>query len=217
MAYATEDIIRELKEAREAKGLSQRDLGARIGVPQSHISKIESGRSDIRLSSLIEFARALDLDLMLVPRAAVPAVEGVVRSTIPPSAPSGLINAAMAVRGLDRTLDAADRAQALFPNIEALKPLVDSLLSLRNRLQGADISVRLSAEIRNGYEPIHRQLTQIRQAVEPMTVLPPEILEFLTQATVTIRQLSHRIPRGLPSAPVPRPAYRLDEEEDGHG
>ena len=72
MAYATEDIIRELKEAREAKGLSQRDLSARIGVPQSHISKIESGRSDIRLSSQIEFARALDLDLMLVPRAAVP-------------------------------------------------------------------------------------------------------------------------------------------------
>ena len=93
---------------------------------QSHISKIESGRSDIRLSSLIEFARALDLDLRLVPSAAVPAVEGVVRSTIPPSAPPGLIDAAMAVRGLDRALDAADRAQALFPSLEPLKPLGDS-------------------------------------------------------------------------------------------
>ena len=136
MAYATEDIIRKLKEAREAKGLSQRDLGAHIGVPESHISKIESGRSDIRLSSQIEFARALDLDLMLVPRAAVPAVEGVVRSTIPPSAPSGLINAAMAVRGLDRTLDAADRAQALFLNISSSDIRV--LLTVRKTKKGED-------------------------------------------------------------------------------
>lgn len=84
MAYATEEILRGLKEAREAKGLGQRDLGARIGMLQSHISKIESGRSDIRLSSQIGFARALDLDLRHVPRAAVPVLEGVVRSTIPP-------------------------------------------------------------------------------------------------------------------------------------
>ena len=84
MAYATEEILRGLKEAREAKGLGQRDLGARIGMLQSHISKIESGRSDIRLSSQIGFARALDLDLRFVPRAAVPVLEGVVRSTIPP-------------------------------------------------------------------------------------------------------------------------------------
>ena len=149
-------------------------------MPQSHISKIESGRTDIRLSSLIEFARPLDLDLRPVPRAAVPVVEEVVRSTISPSAPPGLIDAAMAVRGLDRALDAADRAQALFPNLEPLEPLGDSLQSLRNRLQGAGIPVRLSAEIRNACAPIHKQLTQILQSVEPMTVLPPEIQESLT-------------------------------------
>ena len=217
MAYTTEEILRGLKEAREAKGLGQRDLGARIGMLQSHISKIESGRSDIRLSSQIGFARALDLDLRLVPRAAVPVVEEVVRSTISPSAPPGLIDAAMAVRGLDRALDAADRAQALFPNLEPLEPLGDSLQSLRNRLQGAGVPVRLSAEIRNACAPIHKQLTQIRQSVEPMTVLPPEIQESLTQATVTICRLSHRIPRGLPSAPVPRPTYRFDGEADDHG
>jgi len=63
MSYVTEDIIRELKQAREAKGLSQRALSQRTHVPQSHISKIESGGTDIRLSSLIELARALDLEL----------------------------------------------------------------------------------------------------------------------------------------------------------
>ena len=81
MTYATEDIIYALKSTREAKGLSQRALSARTGVPQSHISKIESGGADIRLSSLIEIARALDLDLRLIPRKAVPAVDHIVRST----------------------------------------------------------------------------------------------------------------------------------------
>ncbi len=160
---------------------------------QSHISKIESGRSDIRLSSLIEFARALDLDFMLVPRAAVPVLEGVVRSTIPPSAPPGLIDAAMAVRGLDRALDAADRAQAQFPNLEPLEPLGDSLQSLRNRLQGAGVPVRLSAEIRNACEPILKQLTQIPQSVEPMTVLPPEIQESLTKSAAQAPGFRHGV------------------------
>jgi len=50
MSYATQDVLDALKSARESKGLSQRDLSARAGVAQSHISKIESGGTDIRLS-----------------------------------------------------------------------------------------------------------------------------------------------------------------------
>jgi transcriptional regulator with XRE-family HTH domain len=83
MRYATEDITDALRKARQAKSLSQRALGARTGVPQSHISKIESGGADLRLSSLIELARALDLELKLIPRRAIPAVEAVVRSVAP--------------------------------------------------------------------------------------------------------------------------------------
>lgn len=86
MAYSEDGIIKALKDARTAKGLSQRALSARIGVPQSHISKIENGRSDIRVSSLVEMARALDLDLKLVPRKVVPAVDSIIRSTSPMSA-----------------------------------------------------------------------------------------------------------------------------------
>ena len=90
MAYAIEDIARTLKDARRRKGLSQRALSALSGIHQYQISKIENGAVDLRLSSLIELARALDLDLKLVPRKAVPAVDSVVRSTWPkdPAAPS---------------------------------------------------------------------------------------------------------------------------------
>lgn len=92
MADARQDIIDALKTARRAKGLTQRALSQRVGVPQSHISKIENGETDLRLSSLIELALALDLHLALIPRQLAPAVAHLVRSAaridhLAPSAP----------------------------------------------------------------------------------------------------------------------------------
>jgi transcriptional regulator with XRE-family HTH domain len=78
-----DEIARTIKAAREAKGLSQRALAKIAGVPQSHISKIENAGVDLRVSSLTEIARALDLELALVPRKAVPAVKSIVRSARP--------------------------------------------------------------------------------------------------------------------------------------
>ena len=80
MSYAIQEIAGNLRSAREARGLSQRELSARSGVPQGHISKIENGTVDLRLSSLVELARVLDLELTLVPRKALPAVQTIVRS-----------------------------------------------------------------------------------------------------------------------------------------
>lgn len=80
MSYESDDIINALRVARQGKRLSQRELSAKAGVPQSHISKIENGGSDIRLSSLVEIARALELELVLVPRRLIPAVQGLLRS-----------------------------------------------------------------------------------------------------------------------------------------
>ena len=79
MNYATEHIASILKAARESKGLSQRALSAKSGVPQGHISKIENGAVDLRVSSLVALARVLDLELTFVPRMLVPAVQSIVR------------------------------------------------------------------------------------------------------------------------------------------
>ena len=79
MTYATEHLAGTLKNARRAKGLSQRALGKMAAIPQGHVSKIEAGAVDLRVSSLVELARALDLELMLVPRKTVPAVQSIVR------------------------------------------------------------------------------------------------------------------------------------------
>lgn len=81
------DIGKTLKQARKAKGLSQAALAKRAGVPQSHISRIETTGVDLRLSSVAELARALDLELMLVPRKAVPAARSLIRQAQRGSAP----------------------------------------------------------------------------------------------------------------------------------
>ncbi len=75
-----EHIALELKKARQNLQLSQRELSARVGLPQAHISKIENGSVSPTLASLIEMARALDLEVMLIPRKFVPAVQAITRS-----------------------------------------------------------------------------------------------------------------------------------------
>src|SRR5438046_9121984 len=69
-----EDMRRELREARVGRGWSQRELGSRLGLPQMHISGIESGKVVPRYDTLLELVRILDRDLLMVPRALVPAV-----------------------------------------------------------------------------------------------------------------------------------------------
>lgn len=72
--------IQTLADARKASGLSQVELGAKVGLPQSHISRMESGAVDIRLSSLLEISRTLGLEPIAVPRSLVPAVRALVRA-----------------------------------------------------------------------------------------------------------------------------------------
>jgi HTH-type transcriptional regulator / antitoxin HipB len=63
----------QLRQSREVKGLTQSDMGARIGQPQSAVSRIERG-GDIRVSTLLEMARVLEMEPVLVPKHLIPAV-----------------------------------------------------------------------------------------------------------------------------------------------
>lgn len=81
MDYTIEHFAYMLRDSRKAQGMSQRALSAKAGIPQSHISKIENGAVDLRLSSLVELARVLNLELELVPRNSVSAVRAIARRT----------------------------------------------------------------------------------------------------------------------------------------
>jgi transcriptional regulator with XRE-family HTH domain len=74
------ELRKHIKEARAKRGWGQRELGARIGLPQPHLSGIESGEIVPRFDTLLEIVRVLDMDLLLVPRSLVPAVQSLIRA-----------------------------------------------------------------------------------------------------------------------------------------
>jgi transcriptional regulator with XRE-family HTH domain len=74
---AIEYLTKSLKSARQEKKLSQRALSLKIGIQQTQISRIESGLADLRVSTLVELARSLDLEVMLIPRSLFPAVNSI--------------------------------------------------------------------------------------------------------------------------------------------
>ena len=53
--YAT--FLRRLRQARENAGLSQGEVGRRLGKPQSFVSKCESGERRVDVIELKAFAR----------------------------------------------------------------------------------------------------------------------------------------------------------------
>jgi HTH-type transcriptional regulator / antitoxin HipB len=72
------NLITHLRGERLHQQLSQVQLGQLVGAPQSQITRIESGGSDIRLSTLLELAHALGLEPVLVPKVLLPAVRHVI-------------------------------------------------------------------------------------------------------------------------------------------
>ena len=217
--YATQNIIDTLKGARVAKGLSQRALSRRTGVPQSHVSKIENGGADIRLSSLIELARALDLDLRLIPRRAVPAVDGVMRSMTPS------IAATPTVRDLNRILDVVRDLRIAYPDLGELKEIQESfqvLKTLRNVDREAE-ALRNTGKLIRKLQRSCRKLAgtgrgdaEQTEAVRNAAGIPSEQRHALRGAVRALQDLRNKLLDAAPPVPsLPRPAYRLDDDEDG--
>src|SRR5271166_6863751 len=80
-----DDLRHELVEERHKRGWSQAELGQRLGLPQMHISGIETGKVVPRFDTLIDLVRVLDRDLLMVPRPLVPAVQALIRDCRQPN------------------------------------------------------------------------------------------------------------------------------------
>lgn len=50
----------QIREARAAQGISQRQLALMTGISRSYLWKVETGTADIGIDVLIKIARALD-------------------------------------------------------------------------------------------------------------------------------------------------------------
>ncbi len=61
----THDIVRLV---RQKLRMTQAQLAKRVGMPQSHIAKMERGRVDIQMSTLKKIFEAMFCDLLILPR-----------------------------------------------------------------------------------------------------------------------------------------------------
>lgn len=60
--HAPADFGLALQQARLARGLSQERLAEELGLPQSAISEMESGKSTIYLRRLLSISRAIGVE-----------------------------------------------------------------------------------------------------------------------------------------------------------
>lgn len=196
MSY--EPLLDHLRIARQDAGVSQRELSRRTGITQSHISQTESGRSDAGLPTVIQMARALDLELMLVPKKLVPAVEGIIGRRGPDSQLS-IADGGAALKEIDRGLRATKKLALKYGESAELEAIAATLREMRRlRLTRGE-----AASLNNLVQ------TMIRFQASPQAL--PE----LRRTSQALRQLRNAIVH-TPAADAPRPAYGL-EEDDGEG
>lgn len=201
MSYATEHIAESLRAARERKGLSQRALSAKAGVPQSHISKIENGAVDLRLSSLVELARVLDLEFVLVPRKSVPAIKAIATNL---EGGKGYV---------ERTAHLGDSALRRLQ-----KQIADLPSDVLSEIPGQELQRR--ARDLTHFRLRRDDLAIIKEASEAIGAFKsdPQNLRLITEAQNKLRILRNTLAHGEETpATRPRPAYRLDGDADDHG
>ena len=75
------ELIQTLVTARKNQKLSQSNLAERASMKQGNLSRIENGQSDLRTGNLIEIARSLSLEVMLIPTQYVPMVSALIKGT----------------------------------------------------------------------------------------------------------------------------------------
>lgn len=200
MAYSTEQMAKELKTAREAKGLSQRALSELVRMPQSHISKIERGGVDLRLSSLIEIARALDLEVTLIPRRNLSAVRSITRSR--PSVMQEMEVAAKASRELRRL-------QKTIAKISRENPAMKEIAQFQRRVN--DLTrLKIPASALEALMKVNDSLKPPIVATDTLS----KITESLNRVQHLRNELVHRQVDFFDIEKI-RPAYSLEDDDYG--
>lgn len=197
--YSTEYLADMLKSAREGKGLSQRALSEQTGVPQAHISKIENNTVDLRVSNLVKLARVLELEVVLAPRKAVPAVQSIVRDSVESN---------LFARGrVRRTLRELRRLQRHIAALIKLHPEVAELAEFQRHVR----------DLQHFLIPRH-DIETIRNAEDAVKSFRdnPESLDAVRASLFQLRNLRNTLAHGLSDRETResvQPAYRLEEDD----
>ncbi len=73
MAQERRRLVTDLTVERQAAGLSQTEVGARMGTSQSAVARLESGEADARASTLERYAAAIGCQINWRLQGSVPA------------------------------------------------------------------------------------------------------------------------------------------------
>lgn len=197
MSAGIDEIAASIRAARQAKALTQKELGQRVGLPQSHISKIEKGAVDLQLSSLVEITRALDLEVKLVPRKALAAVEGAIRVHGTTGETSRALNL------LNEQAQLAERIKGRFPDLSQIEDFQNAIRNIP-RLQFDAAQLKALEE---ALQPAKR-LKSLIDAQGSAAKLAKQ----LEEATSSLRHFrNNQVHTPLIETRRQLPAYRLEE------
>ncbi|MGL3210507.1 helix-turn-helix domain-containing protein [Bradyrhizobium sp. BR 1433] len=190
MSYSSEELVRTVQAKRTQQHMSQRALAVRSGLTQAHISQIETGRLEPGLSSFIQMVRALDLEIVLVPKKLLPAVEGILRSNA---------NDFSLEEGLSDLFAKAER-----------------LVARQKKRHGSSAPLDRIAEYFRFLKQVHlskNDLALVNDVVDTLRSyhsepIPKPVLE---NSAGVLQGLRNRIAHPVEA---PRPAYALDDEDD---
>lgn len=193
MPYKSADLVQTVRGRRIETGISQRDLSARSGLTQAHISQIESGKLEPGLSSFIDLARALDLELVLVPKRMLPAVQGLLRDTRPKELSPEEGQAAL------QTINQGERRikklRAIYGSSAELDRIAEYLRYLKHMpLRSTDVEL-----IADAIQTLKRHEASGQSK------------DVLIKIGADLRQLRNQYAHGRVESP--RPAYALDDED----
>ncbi|MBR1033580.1 helix-turn-helix domain-containing protein [Bradyrhizobium liaoningense] len=190
MSYPSEELVRTVQAKRTQERISQRALADRSGLTQAHISQIETGRLEPGLSSFIQMVRALDLELVLVPKKLLPAVEGVLHSNANDFSPE-------------------EGSSNLFVKAERM-------VSAQRKRHGSSATLDRIAEYLRFLKQVHLSKTDLTLVNDVVDVLRSYRAEPIPQSVLensagVLQGLRNRIAH---PTEAPRPAYALEDEDD---
>jgi transcriptional regulator with XRE-family HTH domain len=196
MQIPVSELAEKLQAARIAKGWSQHELSERSGLPQAHISRIENSAVEPKLSTLLELGRLLDLELMLVPRQALSAVEAVLREIETNIAARPVRAIAHDLARMSRRLE---RAALSTPRAA---PIAERAAMLSRELAEFEPAIVQSPAVVARMQRVAREIESAEQGKN---------LERLSEGIAKLAMLRNEFAHRRPDAQ--RPAYSLDDED----
>ena len=200
-SYAVRQLAQTLKEARVARGFTQRELAERAGFGQNRLALIEAGQVDLRTSTLVQLARALDLELVLTPRRVLPAVQSLTGNQASHWQERRSVRGTpiRVLRHIQQHIAALERAHLSSEELPKVKRAVQALIEV-----GPNLGFSTLQPLRRSVHWLALARANIAQAEQPLAKAAAQLQELYQTLSAMAR---------LEQAPqVQRAAYSLEDE-----